>query len=100
MSKLLKSERKKVIPREWNGYSLDELEHNRVVNAVKQELIKEQMTMVYGTTVNTLLGTNNRSAGEARLENGLSRFISYASYGATAYKYVKSLINLYKSFKS
>ncbi|MDE6085875.1 MAG: hypothetical protein K2G40_05690 [Muribaculaceae bacterium] len=101
MNSIIKSnKRNKDFDREWQGYSLDELEHRRVVNTVKCELLKEQMTMVYGTTVNSLMGGNGRENRESQLENGISRIISYATYGAQAYKYVKSIINLYKSFKS
>lgn len=101
MNNLIKSDkRSNDLPLEWQGYSLDELEHNRVVNAVKRELLKEQISIVYGSTVNNLLGTKNLKTEETRIENGLSRFISYATYGAQAYKYVKSIINLYKSFRS
>lgn len=85
--------------KEWTGYSIDQLEQCRLVNAVKRDLIKEQLALVYRTTTAGLTGQGSGTNSDG-IENGLSRFMTYAGYGMRAYKYIKSIMQLYRSFKN
>ena len=84
---------------EWKGYSLDELEQCRLVNAVKSELIKEQIAVVYGTTASSLMGNGRDDMAETG-GDWWTKFVSYAGYGIRAYKYIRTITDLYHRFKS
>ncbi len=84
---------------EWSGYTLDQLEQCRLVNAVKCELLKEQMNVFYSNTASMLTGQPS-GAAQGPYGSIFSQFMNYAGYGLKAYKYIKGIVQLYRSFKN
>lgn len=80
-------------PREWCGYTIDELEQRRVVNKVKCDLVKEQFGLVYKSAQASLV-----SGGSGMpFEEQINKVVTYATYGAQIYRYAKDIFNLFRS---
>ena len=79
----------------WRGYTIDELEQRRAINAVKCDLVKEQIAYVYkGLTASIGAG------GDAPLGPRFGRIMSYVSYGMQFFKYARSIASLWRDFRS
>lgn len=80
-------------PREWRGYTIDELEQRRVVNKVKCDLVKEQVGLVYKSAQASLV-----SGGSGMpFEEQINKAVTYATYGVQIYRYAKDIFNLFRS---
>lgn len=81
--------------REWKGYTIDELEQRRAINAVKCDLIKEQLSISYKNMTASFV-----SSGTTEMTMNINRAMTYASYGIQIFRYARSFISLFKDFKS
>ena len=79
----------------WRGYTLEELAHRRAINAVKQELTREQLSLVYSR----LSGNTGSGPVSKSVESGLSRFMTYATYGAKAFSIVRKISGIFRQFR-
>lgn len=84
--------------KEWRGYTLDQLEQIRLVNAVKCDLLKEQLQVVYLNTSYALAGQSDTTAG-IKYGSQLSNIINYAGYGYKAYRYIKGVFHILRNLK-
>lgn len=80
----------------WRGYTIDELEQRRAINAVKCDLVKEQIAFVYkGIAAPT--GAEN---GDSPIGLRLSRIMSYVSYGMQFFRYARSISSLWRDLRA
>ncbi|MCM1449580.1 MAG: hypothetical protein NC082_04505 [Clostridiales bacterium] len=81
---------------DWKGYSLEQLEHLRLVNKVKQDLIKEQLSIVYrsATAQFTTSGENTVWGSQ------INKYMSYVTYGVAFAGYARRLYTMFRSVKS
>ncbi|MDE6154690.1 MAG: hypothetical protein K2G21_11165 [Muribaculaceae bacterium] len=82
--------------KKWRGYSIDELEQRRAINAVKCDLIKEQLSYAYKGMVSSFSLTGNNSI----LGMKSDQIMAYMAYGVQFFKYTKNLVALYRNIKS
>ncbi len=80
----------------WRGYSIDELEQRRAINAVKCDLIKEQLSYAYKGMTSSFSLTGGNSLLGVRFD----QVMAYTAYGVQFFKYAKNLVSLYRSIKS
>lgn len=80
----------------WRGYTLDELEHRRAVNAVKCDLIKEQLNLATSMAFASASGEGLQDVVGQRFNKAMS----YLSYGVQFFKYARSLYSIIKSFRA
>lgn len=81
--------------RKWNGYSIDELEHRRIVNSVKCDLIKEQLALAY----KGMTGEYSVS-GTGRFNLRLDQLMTWGAYGLQFLGYARRFMSIYRNFKS
>lgn len=85
-------------PSPWRGYSLDQLEQRRAINAVKSDLIKEQIMLAYaGMTSTVAVGNATGADGNGGL-TWFDKIATYVSYGLKAARYARSIYSIYRSF--
>lgn len=77
-------------PKPWRGYTITELEHRQAINAVKCDLIKEQMSLAYSQAVNSFNGESGK------LGSQFSKALSYLSYGVQVFKYARTVYSIFK----
>lgn len=81
--------------RKWNGYSIDELEHRRIVNSVKCDLIKEQLALAYKGM------TGAYSASDTgRFNMRIDQLMTWGAYGLQFFGYARRFMSIYRNFKS
>ena len=80
---------------EWNGYSIDELEQRRVINSVKCDLIKEQLTLAF----KGMTGAYSAS-GTERFNVKLDQLMTWGAYGLQFFGYARRFMSIYRNFKS
>lgn len=80
------------------GYTIEELQHLRAINEVKQSLLTEHLKEAYkGALVNTITTANTGAIG--RVNNIIENGIAIASTGIQTFRNIKQLVAIFKSVK-
>lgn len=77
-------------PKTWKGYTITQLEHRQAINAVKCDLIKEQMSLAYSQAMNSFGGESGKLGPQ------FNKVLSYLSYGVQICKYARTVYSIFK----
>lgn len=81
---------------DWNGYTIDELEQRRVINSVKCEFIKEQLTLA----CRNMTSSFSASGGSDKFSLRLNQVITWGAYGLRLFRSARDMVSLFRNFKT